>query len=149
MGKNTIVLSKAPKGSFVFIDDSDQEFILLKEAMEELGLKNKLRHFNNGQEAFLFLKRTKEAIFLILSDVNMPAMDGLQLKRLIDLTPEIKIKAIPFIFHSQSASPAEVRAAYSCNIQGYVQKASNLEGTVESLYRIVAMWTNCIHPRDL
>jgi CheY-like chemotaxis protein len=148
MEKIKYTLSKHPKGSFVFIDDSKEERILLKEAMKELGVKNKNHFFKDGQEAFRFLKETKEDIFMILSDLNMPVMDGLQLKRLIELTPEVKLKAIPFVFHTQVESAAEVRAAYACNIQGYIRKASNLEGTVNSLRRIISMWTECIHPKD-
>jgi CheY-like chemotaxis protein len=139
---------KHPKGSFVFIDDSKEEQILLKEAVKELGLKNKVHFFKDGQEAFRFLKETKENIFLILSDINMPVMDGLQLKRLIELTPEVKLKAVPFVFHTQVETAAEVRAAYANNIQGYIRKASSLEGTVNSLRRIISMWNECIHPKD-
>jgi CheY-like chemotaxis protein len=116
--------------------------------MRELSLKNKVHLFKDGQEAFQFLKETKEDIFLILSDLNMPVMDGLQLKRFIEMTPEIKIKAIPFVFHTQVASAAEVRAAYACNIQGYIRKAHSLDGTISSLHKIISMWEDCIHPRD-
>jgi len=56
-----------------------------------------------GEEALLYLKDTTDDIFLILSDLNMPRMDGLKLKRMIDLPPDIKIKAIPFFFHSNTS----------------------------------------------
>jgi CheY-like chemotaxis protein len=148
MTKPARTLPKEPKGSFIFIDDKPQELILLKEAMKELRLKNKTHCFRNGLEALHFLKNTEEDIFLIISDIDMPGMDGLQLKRLIELTPEIKIKAIPFVFHSQSVSATEVRAAYASNIQGYLRKAHDLEGTVTGLYKLVALWTDCIHPKD-
>jgi CheY-like chemotaxis protein len=79
----------------------------------------------------------------------MPAIDGLQLKRLIEQTPELKECAIPFVFFSNSSSHAEIRAAYSLNIQGYFTKAATHEGTIDSLLRIIAFWANCVHPKDL
>jgi CheY-like chemotaxis protein len=142
-------LDRQPQGVFVFIDDDKEEHQLLKIAMQEIGLDNPIVTCMNGAEAFDYLKKTKDDIFIILSDLNMPAMDGLSLKRLIDITPELKIKAIPFIFHSNSSSNAEIKAAYSLNIQGYIQKSPNLEGTIKSIQKIVSLWTDCIHPKDL
>jgi CheY-like chemotaxis protein len=70
----------------------------------------------DGPEAIEYLKTTTDEIFLILADINMPKMDGLQMKRIIELTPEIKSKAIPFFFHTNSTNPSEVRAAYDQGI---------------------------------
>lgn len=142
-------LDKKPKGVFVFIDDDKEEHFLLKMAMKNIGLGNQIVSCMNGQEAYNYLKETNDEIFIILSDMNMPIMDGLELKRLIEITPELKIKAIPFVFHSNSSSNAEIKAAYACNIQGYLRKAPSVEGTVKSLQRIIALWTDCVHPKDL
>src|SRR4051812_297426 len=110
-------LEKAPKGVLVFIDDDPDEFLLLQQSLEKLELRNKVVFCRDGQEAFDYLKHTKDDIFVIISDMNMPVMDGLTLKRLIEMTPELKIKAIPFFFHSSTSSTAEIRAAYDLNIQ--------------------------------
>jgi CheY-like chemotaxis protein len=142
-------VTETPKGTVVLVDDDKDEHTLFRLAMQELGLKNKMRSFYNGEEAFKYLQETQDDIFLIVSDLNMPQMDGLQLKRLIDQTPELKVAAIPFIFHSNSGSDAEIRTAYSLNIQGYFKKAMDQASTVQSLLRIVAFWTNCVHPKDL
>lgn len=142
-------LDKKPKGVFVFIDDDKEEHFLLKMAMKDIGLDNQIVSCMNGQEAYNYLKETKDEIFIILSDMNMPVMDGLELKRLVEITPELKIKAIPFIFHSNTSSTAEIKAAYATNIQAYIRKSPDLEGTIKSLQRIIAMWTDCVHPKDL
>lgn len=142
-------LDKKPKGVFVFIDDDKEEHFLLKMAMKDIGLDNQIVACMNGLEAYNYLKETKDEIFIILSDMNMPVMDGLELKRLVEITPELKIKAIPFIFHSNTSSNEEIKAAYASNIQAYIRKSPSLEGTVKSLKCIIAMWTDCIHPKDL
>jgi CheY-like chemotaxis protein len=142
-------LPKKPQGIFVFVDDDRDEHFLLNIAMKELKLDNKMASFYNGAEALTFLRECEEDIFLILSDMNMPKMDGLELKRMIELIPELKAKCIPFFYHSNTSSSLEVKTAYTLNIQGYIRKAIDTEGTVESLKRIVQMWTNCVHPKDL
>src|SRR5438552_3006087 len=114
------IIRKA-KGVFVFVDDDKDELELLNAVVNALGLQNPIKSFKDGEQALEYLKKTKDSIFLILCDINMPKMDGLELKRMIDLMPELKIRAIPFFFHSSSATPAEVRAAYALGIQGYLQ----------------------------
>jgi CheY-like chemotaxis protein len=142
-------IHKKPKGTFVFIDDDKDEHFLLKMAMKSLGLTNPVLCFSHGQEALSFLKESQEEIFVVLCDITMPKMDGLELKRIIDLTPELKVKCIPFFFHSSNDKPTEIRTAYSMNIQGYLMKAPDLEGTIESLHRVIELWTDCVHPKDL
>lgn len=142
-------LNKKPSGVFVFIDDDKDEHYLLKIAMKTIGLPNQVVSCMDGSEAYNYLKETKDEIFIILSDLNMPKMDGLELKRLIDMTPELKLKAIPFIFHSSTSSNEEIKTAYSLNIQAFVTKASSIDGTIKSLQHIIALWSDCVHPKDL
>jgi len=142
-------VKEAPKGIIIFVDNDKDEHQLFKLAMEELGLKNKLHSFYNGKTAFEFIRETQHNIFLIYSDLNMPVMDGLQLKRIIDQTPEIKEAAIPFIFCSNSSSDAEIRAAYALNIQGFFRKSTDQPSAIENLLRILSFWGKCVHPQDL
>lgn len=145
----TIKLHKKPRGVFVFIDDDEDEHELFGIAMKQADLSNDIIHCYNGQEAYQYLMSSSEEIFAIICDVNMPKVDGLELKRMIEMTPELKTKSIPFIFHSSTGTVAEVKTAYSLNIQGYLQKANDIEGTVSSIRRVIAMWTDVIHPKDI
>src|SRR4051812_39723889 len=101
------------KGIIILIDDDQTEHELLQLALDDLGIKNELKFFFDAQTAFNFLKKTKERTFIILCDINMPKIDGIELKRMIEGTPELKIKSIPFFFHSNAATETEVKAAYS------------------------------------
>lgn len=134
---------------FVFIDDDKGEHELLTLTVKAMGLNNKIVSCFDGLEALEYLKSTHDRIFMILCDMNMPRMDGLALKRIMDITPEIKLKAIPFFYHTSSASETEISAAYSLNVQGYFQKASSIVGTELSLTCIFNLWTNCIHPKSI
>jgi CheY-like chemotaxis protein len=136
------------KGAIILIDDDKEEHELMKMALDGLGLKNELKCFIDGDHGYNYLRETKDDIFLVLSDVNMPRMDGLALKRLIEATPELKMKSIPFFFHSNSATPAEVRTAYSLGIQGYIKKGLTISETQSSLEKILALWTEVVHPKD-
>jgi CheY-like chemotaxis protein len=142
-------IHKKPQGAFIFVDDDRDEHMLFKLALRDLDLNNKVHSCYDGHEALVFLRENNEEIFAIISDLNMPKMDGLELKRMIDLIPELKVKCIPFFFHSNSATTEEVSKAYSMNIQGYLRKAIKTEETVACLCCLINLWTKCIHPKDL
>jgi CheY-like chemotaxis protein len=149
MKKELVNNLKKPKGIFVFVDDEKDEHRLFKHALKSMGLSNQVVSFLSAREALVYLKDVKEPIFAIFSDLRMPVMDGLEFRRIIEMTPELKIRSIPFFFHSSIASNAEVKTAYSLNIQGYLKKAYDIEGTISSLEKVIALWTEVIHPKDL
>lgn len=141
--------SKHPTGLILFIDDDDaDEHRLFKHSMKQTDVKNKIKTFSNGEDALEFLTTTEEEIFFIISDINMPKMDGLELKRRIESDLEIKSKAIPFVFHSNQTSPAEIRTAFTLGIQGFIKKGDYHE-TVQLLIALFYFWSNGIHPKEV
>ena len=52
----------------------------------------------------MYMRKTKDELFLIISDMNMPKMNRLELKRAIDDDVILKKKSIPFIFSSNEAT---------------------------------------------
>jgi len=138
-----------PHSIIIFLDDEPSEHLLMRTALEHLGHGNRMISFYNGQDALEFIKNCDKHIFLILSDLNMPKMNGLELKRIIDGTPELRLKAIPFIFHSSSANPLEIKEAYSLNIQGYFRKHADVTQTMDCLAVIISFWEQCVHPDQL
>jgi CheY-like chemotaxis protein len=138
----------SPTGLILFIDDDKDEHHLFKESMKQVNSANKIKTFFNGQEALDFITSTKEEIFFIISDVNMPKMDGMELKRRIESNAETRAKAIPFVFHSNQTSPAEIRTAFTLSIQGFIKKGDYQENIV-LLQALFYFWSNCMHPKDV
>ena len=138
-----------PKGIFLFVDDDQDEHELLSIAVKKLGYSNEIVSCHNGKEALDFLRSTKKDLFIILCDLNMPLINGIELKQFIENDPDLKAKAIPFVFHSSTSSSAEIKFAYSLNIQGFFTKSMSIDGTIASLKKIVDFWTDCVHPKNL
>jgi CheY-like chemotaxis protein len=134
-----------PKGVFIFIDDDEEEHELFKLALREI-CPNPVLSAYNGEDGFSLIRENKNNIFLIISDMNMARVNGLELKRLIESTPELKMKAIPFVFHSTVTDELVVKEAYSLNIQGYIQKRSDVKTSVEVLRHFIEFWTKTMHP---
>jgi CheY-like chemotaxis protein len=137
-----------PKGVFIFIDDDAHEHKMFQEALRKF-CNNDLKKAHHGEEGLELIKKYKEDIFLIVSDISMPRMNGLELKRVIEGTPELKIKAIPFIFHSSSDDSIVVKEAYSLGIQGFVKKSIDITESVQNLGIIIKFWSSIVHPNNV
>ncbi|MGQ0826927.1 MAG: response regulator [Bacteroidota bacterium] len=137
-----------PDGVFIFIDDDVHEHIMFEKALKKF-CDNEIKSAYNGEEAFKLIKHTKENIFCIISDINMPKVNGLELKRMIENTAELKIKSIPFFFHSTHDNGIVVKEAYSMGIQGFIKKSENMSESVKNLELIIKFWSTIVHPNSV
>lgn len=133
-------------GPIILVEDDmdDQEIII--EALQTLGLQNEIKTFDTGQKALDFLKIMERQPFMIISDVNLPVMNGLQLKFEIQNNEYLRSKSIPFIFLSTSADKNAVEEAYQLQVQGFFVKEITYEGINKQLRGIIDYWKSCRHP---
>jgi len=126
-------------------DDMDDQEIII-DALKTLGLQNEIKTFDTGQKALDFLKIMEKQPFLIISDVNLPVMNGLQLKSEIQNNEYLRSKSIPFIFLTTSGDKKAVEEAYDLQVQGFFVKEITYEGINKQLRGIVDYWKSCRHP---
>jgi CheY-like chemotaxis protein len=136
----------AINGPIIIVDDDDDDHYILKRVCEKLGVTTPINFFSDGRRLLDYLRTTTERPFIILCDVNMPVMNGLELKRQIDLDEFIRKKGIPFIFFSTSAMSSIVREAFSMSVQGFFLKAQSLDELEKTLSTIFDYWARCEHP---
>lgn len=128
-------------------DDADDQYFI-KMICEKLGVTAELLFFGDGLKALTYLKTTTKKTFLILSDINMPVMNGLELRRNIQQDEELRKKSIPFVFLSTAARPKEVAEAYDLTVQGFFLKATQLGEMEETIEQILRYWVMCKHPNS-
>jgi len=126
-------------------DDMDDQEIII-DALKTLGLQNEIKTFDTGQKALDFLKIMDRQPFMIISDVNLPVMNGLQLKSEIQNNEYLRSKSIPFIFLTTSGDKKAVEEAYDLQVQGFFVKEITYEGINKQLRGIVDYWKSCRHP---
>ena len=67
-------------GSVIIIEDDADDQDFLKEVFQKLKYPNELIFFSDGQKALDFLNFSKIVPFIILSDINMPKLSGIELR---------------------------------------------------------------------
>ena len=139
---------KKVKGKIILIDDGKFEKDFLEESLDEKNWSINVDYFDNPEKALSHLKKNSDEIFLIISDMNMPKMSGLDLKKNIDSDPYLRKKSIPFIFASTDVSQDVVSEAYYHRVQGFFKKPSTIDEYAEMIERIIQYWKSCIHPNN-
>lgn len=127
-------------------DVDDQEII--SEIFTQLKYPNELFFFGNAELAFDYLSNTETIPFLILSDINMPRMDGFQLKKKIVNECRRQVKAVPFLFFSTASGKKSVHEAFDLSIQGYFVKQHSIQELQQTISVIMEYWNRCILPND-
>jgi CheY-like chemotaxis protein len=123
-------------------DTDDQDLLLL--VLKEMKLDIKVKMFSNGIDALKYLVNSTEQPFLILSDINMPLMDGITLKKHIDENETLRKRCIPFVFLSTSPAPF-IKQLCILNVQGYFEKGNSFTKLTETVRTILNYWNMTKH----
>ncbi|REL24835.1 response regulator [Rhodohalobacter sp. SW132] len=137
---------KNVKGKIILVDDQKYEKDLLNHSLEENEWNIKVEYFTNARDALDHLQENVDEIFLIISDMNMPGMNGMEFKKAIDRDEYLRQKTIPFIFASSDPVRKDVIEAYQYRVQGFFKKPDSIEDQAAMLETIIMYWVSCIHP---
>lgn len=133
-------------GPIIIIEDDSDDQELMVEIFKELQIPNLLRFFNSCMNALDYLLNTAEKPFLIISDINLPAMTGMELCRKITENPSLKIKSIPFVFLTTTSDRKVIEQAYEMFVQGFFVKPSSVKELKEMVGMIIDYWKICRQP---
>ena len=136
------------RGPIVIIEDNAGDQRILVEIFKELNFVNEIKFFTDGTEALEYLNTTDKIPFLILSDINMPKINGFELRSKIHENKELALKCVPFLFFSTGANKKSVEEAYAMSVQGFFRKPNGVEDLKETMRKIMEYWKECIAPSD-
>lgn len=133
-------------GPIIVIEDDIDDQAVLVEIFQRLGYINEIVYFVDGNKALEHLNKTDVQPFLILSDINMPKINGFELRNKIFTNEQLQTKCIPYLFFTTGANKKAVIDAYAMSVQGFFVKPSSIQGLENTIKKIVEYWQECIAP---
>jgi CheY-like chemotaxis protein len=133
-------------GPIIIIEDDLDDQGVLIEIFKELNYKAEIIFFSDSIKALDYLISTDIEPFIVLSDINMPKLNGIELREKVHNNEDLRLKSIPYLFFSTSAEQQHVIDAYSRSIQGFFIKPNNYEKLKSTIRKIVEYWQECESP---
>jgi CheY-like chemotaxis protein len=131
----------------LLVEDNEDHAFLIRKALRGHGVTNEIRVLHNGEDAVDYLfRRGKYAEpessprpGLILLDINLPGINGIEVLRKIKQNAELKI--IPVCMLTTSAQQSDVIASYMGGVNSYVQKPVDFSKFVNVLRGLGLYWS--------
>src|SRR5687768_13355938 len=98
-------------GPIIVIEDDLEDQEMLDETFQFLQYPNKILFFTDGYKALEYIEKTDIQPFLILSDINMPVINGFELKQKIHNNELLKVRCIPYLFFTTGVDKKGVNDA--------------------------------------
>ena len=133
-------------GTIIFIEDDIDDQFLITEVFNELDYKNELLFFRDGELALEHLLTSRVEPFIVFSDINMPKLNGMELREKIHNNEDLRLKCIPYLFFSTRSEQQHVIEAYSKSVQGFFVKPNNFADLKKTIKVIIDYWNECVSP---
>jgi len=129
----------------LLVEDSKDDALLTIRAFKKSGFANKLYHVKDGVEAIDFLYRNEKFVLrnkenprLILLDLKMPKMSGLEVLAKIKTDPHLRL--IPVVVLTSSKEDPDIQKCYTLGANSYMTKPVESENFFNMIKEIGLYW---------
>jgi CheY-like chemotaxis protein len=139
MDKNLVIL---------IAEDDEDDRLLIQEAFTEFQVSHPIEFVGNGAELIDYLVRcgedpvTTRNPALIILDINMPKMNGLEALERVKTHPDLR--PIPVVMLTTSASPEHVTKSYQLGANSFLKKPTSYQRMMKLVEMIALAWLE--HP---
>ncbi|GEM44558.1 response regulator [Deinococcus cellulosilyticus] len=124
----------------VAVEDSDQDHDVFCWALKRSGRKNPVVRIATGDRVIPFLqeKATEHWPFVMVLDLNLPGMGGLEILRTMKADPVLR--TIPVIVLTTSEHPTDVDTCYNLGVNSYLKKSLDTLNFVKDVQVMMDYW---------
>lgn len=131
----------------LLVEDDPGDALMTRESFTQAGKNNRFHRIPDGHEALRFPRRAGEYARaprpgLILLDLNLPGLHGLDILAQIKADPDLGI--IPVVILSSSQDPDDIRRSYEMHASAYIVKPTDLDGFDAMIKQIDACFLGLI-----
>ncbi|MFS4482919.1 response regulator [Hyunsoonleella sp. 2307UL5-6] len=125
--------------NILLIEDDMIEVMKFKRTISKLELHHNIVEANNGEEALKILQKKDELPDIILLDLNMPKLNGIEFLNI--LKQDDLLRHIPTIILTTSNNQRDLLECYKIGIAGYVLKPLKYEDYVLKIEKLLGYWS--------
>jgi CheY-like chemotaxis protein len=131
--------------NILLVEDDEVDVMNVQRAFKKNNITNPLYVANNGLEALAILRGNGDLLAmprerrLILLDLNMPKMNGIEFLR--ELRVDAELKQIPVVVLTTSNEDKDKVEAYNLNVAGYILKPVTFSNFVQTMATLNKYWT--------
>ncbi len=125
--------------NILLIEDDMIEIMKLNRASSSLQLNHKITEANNGEDALKLLEDKDSLPDIILLDLNMPKINGIEFLKI--LKADNRLKYIPTVILTTSNNQKDLLECYKIGIAGYVLKPLKYEDYVSKIEKLLSYWS--------
>lgn len=127
--------------NLLLVDDDDVDVMNVRRAFGKARLSNPLYVASDGVEALRMLRdgSVPPARRLVLLDINMPRMNGIEFLR--ELRADEALRSTPVVVLTTSSADEDKMNAYELNVAGYLVKPVTFNTFVEVMATLNSYWT--------
>lgn len=130
----------------LLVEDDAVDVMTVKRCLKELKIPNQLVVAGNGEEALqLLLTDGACRPCLILLDINMPKMNGLEFLQRLKIAPHLK--KIPVVILTSSREESDITYCYETGIAGYMVKPVEYQHFVDIIKLLYGYWAKSELPQ--
>jgi CheY-like chemotaxis protein len=129
----------------LLVDDSPRDTELALDALEEHHLINEVVALRDGADALdylfrrgAFVDRTDAQPAVVLLDLKMPKVDGIEVLRQMKSDP--KLKLVPVVVMTSSREERDLLESYQLGVNAYVVKPVNFHEFVDAVKQVGGFW---------
>jgi CheY-like chemotaxis protein len=124
----------------LLVEDNPDDAMIIQRAVAQLGLSEKMVHAPSAEQALVHLRSaTKDKPALILLDLNMSGMSGIEFLQTLKSDPGLA--AIPVVVLTISNERRDILRSFDLHAAGYIVKPSDYETAVKTLKIIEDYWS--------
>jgi CheY-like chemotaxis protein len=131
--------------TILLAEDNPKDVELTIEALSEHNLANQVAAVKDGVEAMEYLRydgnykqRKHGNPAVILLDIKMPRMDGIEVLKAI--RSDDKLKTIPVVILTSSREESDLMKSYEIGVNAYVVKPVNFKDFIDAIKQIGIFW---------
>ena len=132
--------SKYNEIEILLVEDNAYDAELIMRALHKVNLANNLVHVKDGVEAieFLFNENEHKNPKVILLDIKMPRLDGIEVLRRLRLNN--KTKLVPVVIMTSSKEEQDIIKSYELGVNSYIVKPVEFNNFSKAISELGLYW---------